>query len=186
MNTDFLYIVPFLALLIPFFALLAAIYIPKKILFNQQFASLTEQYRSTEMGFAIHSLFSFYVNDCGNNPDNIYKKYIERFNREIKEPLAKYEKIDPSKILHFQRRLVAYFYWDLSRLYFESRPGLKKKQLAQMVEAKERKLISLVLQMSEANAACFASAENISEPPDDDVPMNNLLHRLYQKSEDWV
>ena len=173
------------AFAIPLAAIVIAIYVPKKITLDQQFASLTEQYRSTEMGYAIYSLFSFYVNDCGNNPDNIHKKYVERFNREIKEPPARGEKIDPSKTLHFQRRLVAYFFWDLSRLYFESFfPSLKKKQLVKMVEAKERQLINLVLQMSEANAECFARCENITEPPDDDVPMNQSLKRLYEKTEE--
>ena len=172
-------------LIVAVMALFAAIKIPRKIMLNQQFASLTEQYRSTEMGFAIYSLFRFFEKDCQSKPDKIREKYIKRFKKEIEKPLAMGKKIDPSKTLQFQRRLVAYFYWDLSRLYFESRcPSLKKKQLAQMIEANERKLISLVLQMSEANKECLVNNDDIGEPPDDDVPMNQFLKRLYEESWD--
>ena len=172
------------AFIISFSTLIATIYIPRKIRIDQQFASLTEQYRSTEMGFAIFSIFNFYEKDCQNNPENIKKKYKERFNREIETPMQEKEKNDPLNTLQFQRRLVAHFYWDLSKLYFESRlPRLSKKQLFQMVETNERQLISLILQMSEANAECFTKCENNIDPPDDEVPMNHLLKRLYDKTD---
>jgi hypothetical protein len=176
-----------LTVIIPLFTFIAAIYIPRKIMVDQRFASLTEQYRSPEMGFAIYRIFNFYQKNCQNNPDNIKKEYIKRFNREIKIPLAKKEGINPSHTLQFQRRLVAYFYWDLARLYFESRfPRLKNKNLYQMVEKNERQLINLILQMSEANAECFAKYENINESPDDDVPMNQFLKRLYDETEEQI
>jgi len=174
-----------IAIIIAFFTFIVAIYIPRKIKVDQQFASLTEQYRTTEMGFAIFCIFNFYEKDCQNNPDNIKNKYIERFNTEIRIPMAKNEKINPSNTLQFQRRLLAYFYWDLARLFFESRfPRLSKKKINQMIETNERQLINIVLQMSEANAECFAKCENINEPPDDDVPMNQLLKRLYDETEE--
>jgi hypothetical protein len=180
--------ISFLTLITAISTFIVAIYIPRKIMADQQFSSLTEQYRSTEMGFAIYCIFNFYEKDCRNNPDNIKTKYIERFNTEIKAPMAKGEKIDPANTLQFQRRLVAHFYWDLARLYFESRfPRLKKKKLYQMVDLNERQLINLVLHMSEANAECFAKYENIDEPPNDDaVPMNQILKRLYDETEELV
>jgi hypothetical protein len=176
-----------LTLITAILTLIMAIYIPRKIKVDQQFASLAEQYRSTEIGYAIFCIFNFYVKDCWNNPDNIREKYKERFTREITNPMANREKVDPSNTLQFQRRLVAYFYWDLAKLYFESRfPRLPGKKLYQMVEKNERQLISLILQMSEANAECFAKYENIVEPPDDEAPMNNLLKRLYDKTEEMA
>jgi len=151
---------------------------------DQQFASLIAQYRSTEMGFAVFCILHFYEYDCLNNPDMIREKYIERFNREIKNPMLEGSlNIEPSKTLQLQRRLVAQFYWDLAKLYFENRfPSLSKKKLNQMVDANERQLISIVLQMSEANAECFIKCENVIDPPDDEVPMNILLKRLYDKT----
>jgi hypothetical protein len=169
--------------------LIVAWYIPRKIRVDQEFSALAEQYRSPEMGFAVLSIFHFYQHDCECRPDLIHEKYINRYNQEIRDELCKplYErKMEaPALTLQFQRRLVAYFYWDMAKLYFDSKwPQLKKTQIKQFVENNERNLISLVLQMSEANAKCFAKCENVIEPPDDDVQINQLLKRLYDATED--
>jgi hypothetical protein len=173
--------IPVLTLFVTCLALRAAKRIPEQIMTDQRFMALTEQYRSPEMGFAIYSIFRFYAENCQSNPDKITGEYTQRFKDEIKMPLAEGKGIDPSKTLQFQRRLVAYYFWDLSRLYFES-PRLDKKRLLQMVGENERNLISLVLQMSEANKKCFAGYGTVIEPPDDDVPMNQSIRRLYEKT----
>jgi len=183
---------PLINAVISFAALLAALCIPKKIMLNQQFATLVEQYRSSEMGFAIYSLFHFFEHHCGNDPERISDEYTKRFDRELKNPMNDSkndtkQQIDPSKTLHFQRRLVAYFYWDLSKLAFEQRfTKVKRRKLKQMVEGNERRLISLVLHMSKAASECFVDSSHIGEPPDDDeVTMNRLLKRLYDTTEGW-
>ena len=166
--------------------LIAALWIPKRIMLNQRFATLVEQYRTTEMGFAIYSLFHFFEYDCGGDPERIYEEYKKRLESEIKNWMNGKGQIDPSKTLQFQRRLVAYFYWDLSKLAFEHRfpSKLETRMLKRMVEGNERRLISLVLLMSEASAECFADSSNVGEPPDDyEAPMNRRLKQLYDKAE---
>jgi hypothetical protein len=163
---------------------LAALYIPRKIMLNQLYTDLVSQYQNPEMGFAILSIFDFYANDCKNNRTLINEKYIERYKKEIGDPV--HIKKDIEKTLHFQRRTVAYFFWDLAKLYFDYKfPRLSKKQLSQMLESNERNLISLILQMSEANKECFAKTGDIAEPPDEDEsPMNKLIKRLYDATEE--
>jgi len=187
MNQDYIVscIIPIASLIVAIITLIVAIYIPRKIKIDQQFSSLIEQYRSPEIGYAIHSIFHFFVIDCEQNPDNIKKKYVERFNEEIGFPMK--DKIDPAKTLHFQRRLISYFYWDLAKLIFESRfPCLKKKQYSQMVEKNELNLINLILHMSEANIECFVKYKNIPELQDNEVSMNKLLKRLLNKTKNSV
>ena len=46
--------------------------------------------------------------------------------------------------------------------------------------------MSIVLQMSEANEACFVKPGTVREPPDDDAAMHQLIKQLYEKTEDWV
>ena len=168
-------------------ALVLAWYIPRKITLDQGYIELTSQYRSPEMGFAILSIFDFYANQCGGNPSMIAEEYIKTYKKEIGIPMKEKESIDPAKTLQFQRRLVAYFYWDLARLYFESSfPRLSSKRLKQFVEPNERNLISIVLQMSEANKQCFPQCEHIPEPPDGEASMDKLIKQLYDKTEDWV
>jgi hypothetical protein len=102
-------------------------------------------------------------------------------------PMKAKKDIDPAKTLQFQRRLVAYFYWDLARLYFESPfPRLSSKRLKQFVELNERDLINIVLQMSEANKQCFPQYGHITGSPDDEGSMNRLIKRLYDETEDWI
>jgi|GEM_PF-4186924 len=178
--------IPFLTLVAAVVAIIFAIRIPRRIMVDQRFMSLTTQYRSPEMGFAIHCIYHFYKNDCKDNPDNINAAYKKRFDDEIGNHMKSgcKNRIDPSKTLHFQKRMIAYYFWDLARLCFESRfPRLKSKQFAQMVEASERNLMSLILQMAEAGKGCFEECENIIEPPDGDVAMNRMIKRLYDETE---
>jgi hypothetical protein len=178
-----------ISILLSIVTIIAAIYIPRRIRIDQEFSSLSEQYRSPEMGFAVLSIFHFYKNDCNCNPDLIYEKYKKRYEQEIGDELSKpwhdRKLANPALTLQFQRRLVAYFYWDMSKLYVDSKwPWLTKKQIKQFITDSERNLISLVLQMSEVNSDCFAKYENVIEPPDDEVAMNQLLKQLYDTTED--
>jgi hypothetical protein len=167
--------------------LLATLFIPRKIMVDQTFSSLVTQYRSPEMGFAILSIFDFYKNACKNTSDLIEEKYTEKYNSEIREPMKHGKNIDPEKTLHFQRRMIAYFYWDLANLYFNSiLPRLSKKQLYQMVGKNELNLLSLLLQMSGAAEKCFIYPENISLPTCNDVAMDQLIKRLYDETEGMI
>jgi len=47
--------------------LLAALYIPRKIMLDQLYADFVSQYRSPVVGVAILSIFDFYAHDCENN-----------------------------------------------------------------------------------------------------------------------
>ena len=170
-------------------AVVLAIHIPHRILINQLYADLVSAYRSPQMGYAVLSLFAFY-DECQGNPELIKERYRSRYDAEIKSGLAALRRERPvalDETLHFQRRLVAHFYWDLARLHLDgSFPRLPKKQIRQFIGANERNVMSIVLQMSEANEACFVKLDTVSEPPDDDVAMNQLIKQLYEKTEDWV
>jgi len=166
-------------------AILAGLYIPRRIMIDQLYADLVSKYRESEMGGAILSVFHFYSSDCENNPNLITEKYIERYKKEIGNPMKLCKDIDFSKTLQFQRRLIAYFYWDLAKLRFNYKIiRLSKRQLGHMIQVNERNLISLVLQMAEANAMCFEKCDNIAEPPDDDVKMNRFIKKLYDETEE--
>ena len=170
-------------------AVVLAIRIPRRILINQLYADLVAAYRSPQMGYAVLSLFAFY-DECRGNPEVIKQKYRERYDAEIKSGLNSARKEGPAALdetLHFQRRLVAYFYWDLARLHLDVPvPRLSKKQIQQFIGANERNVMSIVLQMSEANEACFVKPGTVHEPPDDDAAMHQLIKQLYEKTEDWV
>ncbi|MDR2588781.1 MAG: hypothetical protein LBC67_05075 [Spirochaetales bacterium] len=165
-----------------------AVYIPRRILINQLYADMVSQYRSPQMGYAVFSLFAFYHYDCRGQQALIKEKYIERYKAEIYNELHKPQReriCAPEAALHFQRRLVAYFYWDLAKLCLEARfPGLSKKHVRQFITPSERNVMSLVLHTSEAAAACFLPCDTLADPPEDEAAMNQLIQQLYEKTED--
>jgi hypothetical protein len=164
-------------------AIRAARYIPHRIMVNQRYSDMMKEYRSTEMGTAIFSIFHFYVQDCKNNSDAIAGKYKEKYDGQIKEPLEKGKEINYSGTLHFQRRLVAQFYFDLARLRYEDR--LPVKHLREWFTPREVTLLAIILHMVEPAKTVFEEARDVPEPPDmeDEVLMNKWIYKLYEEAE---
>lgn len=105
------------------FAVFLACYIPEKIKWNQFYSNLISEYRSYDFAIAVQGVVEFFTLDCDSDVTKIPEKYKERFMKEIYgfkgEELN--EKIDKKKLLqkdsektlHFQRRLLTQFYWEL-------------------------------------------------------------------------
>jgi hypothetical protein len=169
------------------FSLLAiglAFFIPRRIMVNQMYSDLVREYRSTEMGAAIVAMFHFFGHDCKNDVSNIHREYIKRYKKQIgnKPP----EDIDFSKTLHFQRRMLSQFYSDMAMLYYEHRIfGLSKRKLKYWFTPNEVKLLGLLLYMVEPAKERFIQADDVTDAPDDDTPMNHLIKRLYDEVEGW-
>jgi hypothetical protein len=167
-------------------AVFLAFFIPRRIMVNQLYAGLIQEYRSPKMGAAILSIFSFYVKDCGNNAANIAARYAEKYEEQIEKPLENKQAVDYAQTLHFQRRLVSQFYGDMADLYYQRRfPGLSTRELRGWFTPREVKLLAILLHMAEPARAVFKEAGEIPEPPEDDVPMNRLIGRLYEEVREW-
>jgi hypothetical protein len=165
-------------------AILLAWFIPHRIMINQLYAELVHEYRSTEIGTAIWAILHFFVHDCQNDVSNIHSKYIDKYEKQIvsQDP----EKIDFSKTLHFQRRLLAQFYSDMAMLRYEYRGfRLSKRKLKDWFTPNEVKLLGILLYMAEPAKEVFIQAGDVTELPDDDTPMNRWIKRLYDEVEEW-
>lgn len=90
--------------------------IPKKIMWEQTYLTLIADYRSCSYGVAIQGIIEFFANDCRSNPDNILSMYQTRFQQDI-HSLFYYQNNDPQissdLCLHFQRRMLAQFFYQL-------------------------------------------------------------------------
>ena len=105
------------------FAVFLACYIPEKIKWNQFYSNLISEYRSYDFAIAVQGVVEFFTIDCDSDVTKIPEKYKERFMKEIYgfEGEESNEKIDKKKLLqkdsdktlHFQRRLLTQFYWEL-------------------------------------------------------------------------
>jgi hypothetical protein len=166
-------------------ALAAAICIPCKIMVNQIYAGLIDSYRSPEMGAAILALFHFFVEECKEDTSVICKKYREKYEEQIGNHLNSGKELDFSNILHFQRRMVAQFYFHIANLRYKCCPPLSFRKMKMWFMPEDLKLLSIVLHLAEPAKNVFIKAGNIPEPPEDDVPMNKLIRRLYKEMKNW-
>lgn len=48
--------------------------IPRKIMWEQTYASLSTDYRSYEFGVAIQGIIDFFVEDCKSDPEKVKKE----------------------------------------------------------------------------------------------------------------
>jgi len=172
-------------------ALYLAFYIPRRIMVNQIYADLLASYRSYEMGEAILSIFHFYENDCGKNVLNIPAKYKEKYNRQIKDKLWAGWKIDYPKTLHFQRRLVAHFYFQMASLRYDyCIGGLSEKNMETWFLQSDINLLSLILNMAKPASEVFINIgkeEKIEcpKPYKGEAPMYEPIRKLYEEVKEW-
>jgi hypothetical protein len=167
-------------------AVIAAFYIPRKIMVDQIYADLVSEYRTPEMGGAILSLIHFFTEDCGRSVDRIAVEYKNRYDKEIGRELRAHHPISFAETLHFQRRLLAHFYWDMADSRYNYHfPRLSKKQLQGFMTENEKKLLNLILHMGIASTKVMIDIDSIDLAPEDDIKMNNLIHRLYEEVEEW-
>lgn len=87
---------------------IAAILIPEKIKWEQTYSSLLSDYRGYDFAAAIQGIINFFHDDCERNIERIPKVYKEKYGNK-----AEKENLSNDKNLHYQRRLLNEFYWQL-------------------------------------------------------------------------
>jgi hypothetical protein len=132
--------------------------IPHQIMINQRYAELLQEWRSVEMGDAIHSIWDFFVNDCDSRVENIEEQYIrlhqlqfrtvgdsdiEQIKRtyiangkEDYRPFIRrkirhfgYRSIAPQDTLNFKRRLIDHYFWLMADLCFNPAYPVKMRNI---------------------------------------------------------
>lgn len=134
-----------ITLIVAILTLIATIYIPEKIKWEQLYASLLEEERSFDFGIALQGIIEFFVIECKNDVNNIKPLYRKHFEEEITN---KKGKIDKENCLHFQRRLLGQFYWQLNHCAKSFCIG--KKRIEREFTNSDAKLIKILLYINEA------------------------------------
>lgn len=131
-----------LPLLISVFSLAVAIWIPVKIKWEQEYQSLLDTYMSIDYAIAYQGVIEFFSCDCKNDVNLIKEKYLEHFKKEISE---KYGKIDKDNCLHFQRRLLSQFFFQVNECAQSFIIG--KNRVMKDFTASEAELIKILIYM---------------------------------------
>ena len=193
-----------------FAACVLAWFIPKKIMWEQSYSTLIADYRSYDFAIAVQGIVEFFAVDCKSNVDKIKEEYERRFVRDVygldldKDLNGKFsvekvkEKLNekktawaekciepnqksPKLCLHYQRRLLAQFFYQLdlcARSHF-----IRKKRIYRDFTKGETNLVRLLFLMDRAVDESDVLFKDIS--CDERVPrkakgMNHYLADIYR------
>jgi hypothetical protein len=167
-------------ILISIITLVFTIWIPIKVSWEQQYSSLLDEYRGYDYAIAYQGIVQFFVNECGNDMERVKEAYKRRFLQEIEN---KPGNINKENCLHFQRRLLAQFFWQLNEC--ANSHVIKKSRIARDFTKGEAKLIKILIYMGEAvenDEIMFKdiSSSAIVKKPEHIRGQNRSLSELYQ------
>ena len=171
-------IVGIVQIVLAIIACVLAWFIPNRIMWNQTYSSLDVDYRSLDFAIAIQGIFEFFAIDCEGDVEKIQEKYEERFvfdtyglykkNYSSFDELWKKVRNNPHKInkklpqlcLHYQRRLLWEFFYQLDLC--ARTPFIGKKRVAKDYTSSEAKLIKILYYMGKATEESEILRKNIS------------------------
>lgn len=132
-------------MILTFFSIIVAIWIPHRIAWEQQYSSLLAEFRGLDYAIAYQGVIQFFTRDCGSDMERVKTEYKRRFIDEIENKRGDIKK---ENCLHFQRRLLAQFFWQLNECSKPFRIG--KKRISRDFTRSEAKLIKILIYMGQA------------------------------------
>ena len=157
--------------ILAFIGCVIAWFIPKRIMWEQTYSSLLSDYRSYDFGIAVQGIVEFFAVDCNYDVTTIKEAYERRFVRAVsdlsldsdlngmfsletvREKLkgrnpAEIREKSPDLCLHYQRRLLAQFYYQLD-LCARS-PFIGKRRVCRDFTTREADIVRLLYLMGSA------------------------------------
>ena len=146
-------IAPSLQIILAFVACFLACFIPKKISWEQRYSQLLADYRGYDFGAAVMGIIIFFNKSCHNDINQIEKEYTAIFKKQFENQLSKNYTSDKyvsnDQNLHFQRRLLTQFYWDLDQC--ATSHYISKKRIQRDFTSKEANLLKILYYMNDAS-----------------------------------
>lgn len=140
------FIIDILSFAVAIAALYFAIRIPHRIKWEQFYQQLLSDYRSHDFGVAIMEIGMFFNKQCSNDISKIPEEYAARFHHDFGSGK---EKTPKEHNLHYQRRLLTQFYYQLDLCANSSYIG--KKRIQRDFTSKESDLLKILFYMNEAS-----------------------------------
>ena len=175
--------------LVALFTLFVTIYIPETIKWEQTYSSLISDYRSYDFAVAFQSIVEFFKTECENNFEVVQKKYEEHYKNEIEKGASV---IEPCKSLHYQRRLLTQFYWQLdlcARSFFIGKSRIRRDFTTG--EANMLKFLYCMNQAIDNSKVLYKdiSSDDLIPSPEHSNGINKYLSHIFKilkKSKRWI
>ena len=148
-----------------------AIYIPEKIKWEQRYSQLLSDYRSYDVAAAVQGIVQFFVNDCKRDVSNIKREYERRFKAEVEDDNS----ISNDQNLHYQRRLLNAYFYELNECA-KRRFLIGKKRVGRDFTKKESNIIKILYFMNAAAGESDLIFKDIST--DERVPKSRRLRGM--------
>lgn len=169
--------------IIAFITLCVTIYIPEKIKWEQRYAQLMSDYRSYDFAAAVQGVVDFFVKDCGSNIEKIKTAYEDRFTAEVdNENIKPSVRYSTDSVLHYQRRLLNCFYYELNECARSPFVGIRR--VRSYFTEKEADILKILYFMNKAVKESSVLFKDIhsDEPvpkPRSSTDMNTAIARIY-------
>jgi hypothetical protein len=158
-------------------------------MYHHLYTGLIAEYRSHEFGIAITSIIDFFVDDCKKHLNKVRDEYKKRYEDEFN--VKKNKKLEKNKTLHFQRRLMSQWYWQLKNCVSKCSfpfPAYKvsQNQFNSDFPNNEANLLKIIIEMNEEvenNDKIYKNIETDEKISGDRSGINKHIIGLYKMFE---
>ncbi len=176
-------IIPIITVVTSIIACFLAVWIPKKISWEQLYSSLLIDYYSCDFGAAIMGVLRFFNKDCNNDIEKIEDKYCVQVKELFKKNSSVCD-ISNDQNLYYQRRLLTQFYYQLD-LCARSR-FIGKKRIQRDFSSKEANLLKVLFYMNNATLSpeIFMDISTDDRIPKNPKGINSYIKHIYSVLKD--
>lgn len=135
------------ALILAFLAFIVAIFIPEKIKWEQTYSTLLAEYKSYDFAAAVQGVVEFFTERCNKDVTKIKTEY-EKLIKEYSIKLNNGNPISNEQNLHFQRRLLTTFFWQLEQC--SKSIFIRKRRVKRDFTSNEANIAKVVYFMNQA------------------------------------
>ena len=135
------------ALILAFLAFIVAIFIPEKIKWEQTYSTLLAEYKSYDFAAAVQGVVEFFTERCNKDVTKIKTEY-ENLIKEYSIKLNNGNPISNEQNLHFQRRLLTTFFWQLEQC--SKSIFIRKRRVKRDFTSNEANIAKVVYFMNQA------------------------------------
>lgn len=135
------------ALILAFLAFIVAIFIPEKIKWEQTYSTLLAEYKSYDFAAAVQGVVEFFTERCNKDVTKIKTEY-ENLIKEYSIKLNNGNPISNEQNLHFQRRLLTTFFWQLEQC--SKSIFIRKRRVKRDFTSNESNIAKVVYFMNQA------------------------------------
>lgn len=141
-------LITFLSLIATIIGLVIAWIIPERIMWRQALIDLNNIYLSYDFAVAVQGIVEFFKEDCNSDVDKIAYAYKKRFIKDFGKTGK--NKVSKEENLHYQRRLLSQFYYELDLCVEHKILGIRRLQIRKLYGKSEANLVKILFFMNKA------------------------------------